>query len=71
MFSHTVKYVAVYLLFINTYSIAQDYPSPGFLKQKLIEEQVSPIFAINKTKVHVYEQYKVCVFKRLYPNFRY
>lgn len=42
-------------------STTMDYPSPGFLKQKLIEEQVSPIFAINKTKVHVYEQYKELV----------
>ncbi|RMX49047.1 hypothetical protein pdam_00024130 [Pocillopora damicornis] len=42
-------------------STTMDYPSPGFLKQKLVEEQVSPIFAINKTKVHVYEQYKELV----------
>ena len=43
------------LIFYNT----QDYPSPGFLKQKLIDEQLSPIFAINKTKTQVYNQYKV------------
>lgn len=41
------------------FHITQDYPSPGFLKQKLIDEQLSPIFAINKTKTHVYNQYKV------------
>ncbi|KAK2570400.1 Integrin beta-PS [Acropora cervicornis] len=28
-----------------------DYPSPGFLKKRLIDEQVSPIFAINQSKV--------------------
>ena len=43
------------LIFYNT----QDYPSPGFLKQKLVDEQLSPIFAINKTKTQVYNQYKV------------
>ncbi|KAL9966542.1 hypothetical protein ACROYT_G024630 [Oculina patagonica] len=42
-------------------STLMDYPSPGFLKQKLIDEQLSPIFAINKTKVQEYNQYKELV----------
>ncbi|KAJ7384198.1 Integrin beta-1 [Desmophyllum pertusum] len=51
-YTRTGKYMA---------STTMDYPSPGFLKQKLIDEQVSPIFAINKTKLHVYDQYKELV----------
>ena len=42
------------------YSFEQDYPSPGFLKKILIDEQVTPIFAINQAQQGVYEQYKVC-----------
>lgn len=44
-----------------TASTLMDYPSPGFLKKMLIDEQVSPIFAINKTKKAEFEQYKELV----------
>ena len=37
----------------------QDYPSPGFLKKILIDEQVSPIFAINQNKSEVFKQFEV------------
>ena len=37
----------------------QDYPSPGFLKKILIDEQVSPIFAINQNKSEVFRQFEV------------
>ncbi|XP_015772241.1 PREDICTED: integrin beta-PS-like [Acropora digitifera] len=42
-------------------STLMDYPSPGFLKKRLIDEQVSPIFAINQSKVDVYRQYQELV----------
>lgn len=44
-----------------TASTLMDYPSPGFLKKRLIDEQVSPIFAINQSKVDVYRQYQELV----------
>lgn len=46
---------------IYTASTTMDYPSPGFLKKILIDEQVSPIFAINQAKLDVYSQYKELV----------
>ena len=48
-------------LLLTSYNLftKQDYPSPGFLKKILIDEQVSPIFAINQNKSEVFKQFKV------------
>lgn len=44
-----------------TASTIMDYPSPGFLKKILIDEQVSPIFAINQNKSEVFKQFEELV----------